>query len=299
MRDSDTKRVRRLRELYDTPVAFWRELLGPALHFHVGHFLAPGTSLVDAQAAAVATLAAMLPDVTGNRILDLGAGWGGPAFQLAALGAKEVIGITISGQQAAYINQRAAESGLPIRAMVADLERASLKSFGKFDLLWVYESLEHIRDRRRFFKRLTAVADGQSHLAIAVACRSAAISKLAFDVKDIRALDTLAIQPLDTLVDLVALVEGSGWEIRGLRDVTALTLPTWSVKLDRLRQVANSEFTKEAARLAEAFATTGRYFQGGSLRAIQLSAERWTGRKIPFNQRSNHTGTQGATPRTS
>ncbi len=60
--DTRTELFARLRksvvQLYDLPIGFWDPILGPELHFHLGHFSASsGTSLVESMRAAVARLA--------------------------------------------------------------------------------------------------------------------------------------------------------------------------------------------------------------------------------------------------
>ena len=52
----------------------------------------------------------------GKRVLDIGCGWGGLGLYLAEIGGADVTGITLSHEQHAIANERAAEKGLSDRA---------------------------------------------------------------------------------------------------------------------------------------------------------------------------------------
>ena len=49
-------------------------------------------------------------------VLDIGCGWGGLGLYLAELGGANVTGVTLSQEQHAIANERAAEKGLSQRA---------------------------------------------------------------------------------------------------------------------------------------------------------------------------------------
>jgi len=76
----------------------------------------PDTSLDDAQLAKKRHLAAKLILDRRQRVLDIGCGWGGLGLYLAELGGADVTGVTLSQEQHAVANERAAEKGLSGRA---------------------------------------------------------------------------------------------------------------------------------------------------------------------------------------
>ncbi len=72
----------------------------------------PGDDLETAQANKQRHLAAKLLLKPGQRILDIGSGWGGLALYLAKAGGVQVTGLTLSDEQLKAANRRAAEAGL-------------------------------------------------------------------------------------------------------------------------------------------------------------------------------------------
>ena len=69
-------------------------------------------SLEEAQLAKKRHLAAKLALSKGQRVLDIGSGWGGLALYLANAGQADVTGITLSDEQLKVARQRASEAGL-------------------------------------------------------------------------------------------------------------------------------------------------------------------------------------------
>ncbi len=76
----------------------------------------PRSSLDDAQLAKKRHLAAKLLLEPGKRVLDIGCGWGGLGLYLAEIAGADVTGVTLSQEQHAVANERAAEAGLARRA---------------------------------------------------------------------------------------------------------------------------------------------------------------------------------------
>ena len=68
-------------------------------------------TLEEAQIAKLAHIAAKLALAPGQRVLDIGCGWGGMAIYLARHADVRVVGITLSEEQAALARQRVADAG--------------------------------------------------------------------------------------------------------------------------------------------------------------------------------------------
>jgi len=101
---------------YDLPVAFYRRFLDPDLQYSCAYFPFPGASLEAAQAAKKRHLAAKLLLQPGQRVLDIGCGWGGLALSLAKTADVQVDGVTLSVEQLATARARAEAAGLSARA---------------------------------------------------------------------------------------------------------------------------------------------------------------------------------------
>src|SRR5271169_4660326 len=106
---------------YDLDGRLYSLFLDADRQYSCGYFEKPGQSLDDAQLAKKRHLAAKLrlePDKSDQdlRVLDIGCGWGGLGLYLAEIGGADVTGVTLSQEQHAVANERAAEKGLADRA---------------------------------------------------------------------------------------------------------------------------------------------------------------------------------------
>jgi cyclopropane-fatty-acyl-phospholipid synthase len=102
---------------YDLDGRLYSLFLDADRQYSCGYFENPGQSLDDAQLAKKRHLAAKLllrPDSAENnlRVLDIGSGWGGLALYIAELTGAAVTGVTLSEEQLAVANSRAAEKSL-------------------------------------------------------------------------------------------------------------------------------------------------------------------------------------------
>jgi cyclopropane-fatty-acyl-phospholipid synthase len=101
---------------YDLEGRLYSLFLDADRQYSCGYFETPDTSLDDAQLAKKRHLAAKLRLTEGQRVLDIGCGWGGLGLYLAEFGGANVTGITLSQEQHAIANERAAEKHLGERA---------------------------------------------------------------------------------------------------------------------------------------------------------------------------------------
>ncbi len=106
---------------YDLDGRLYSLFLDADRQYSCGYFESPEQSLDDAQLAKRRHLAAKLrlaPDKSDQdlRVLDIGCGWGGLGLYLAEVGGANVTGVTLSREQHAIANARAAEKGLATRA---------------------------------------------------------------------------------------------------------------------------------------------------------------------------------------
>jgi len=97
---------------YDLDERLYSLFLDADRQYSCGYFESPGQSLDDAQLAKKRHLAAKLLMQRGQSVLDIGCGWGGLALYLAEFCGARVQGITLSKEQHALAQQRAAEKQL-------------------------------------------------------------------------------------------------------------------------------------------------------------------------------------------
>lgn len=97
---------------YDLSSELYTLFLDADRQYSCAYFEQPDASLEEAQIAKKRHLASKLALAPGQKILDIGSGWGGLGIYLAGVEDVQVIGVTLSEQQLAYSRQRADKLGL-------------------------------------------------------------------------------------------------------------------------------------------------------------------------------------------
>ena len=97
---------------YDLDGRLYALFLDADMQYSCAYFETPDTNLDDAQLAKKRHLAAKLLIRRGQRVLDIGSGWGGLGLYLAEMTGANVTGITLSTEQLQVSNARAAEKNL-------------------------------------------------------------------------------------------------------------------------------------------------------------------------------------------
>jgi len=100
---------------YDLEDELFETFLDRDLQYSCAYFSTPEDDLESAQARKKLRLAAKLLLRPGQRVLDIGSGWGGLAMDLARLEDVEVDGVTLSRHQHRASVRRASEAGLSDR----------------------------------------------------------------------------------------------------------------------------------------------------------------------------------------
>ncbi len=127
---------------YDIGNALYRLFLDEELFYSCAYFETDDDTLEAAQRAKCRLIAAKLGLKPGQKILDIGSGWGGLAIYLAQMEDVEVLGVTLSKEQHALAQERARKAG------VADRVRFELRDYReldqKFDRLVSVGMFEHV-----------------------------------------------------------------------------------------------------------------------------------------------------------
>lgn len=102
-------------------------------------------TLEQAQEAKLAHIAAKLALKPGQRVLDIGCGWGGMAIYLAQRAGVEVLGITLSEEQLALARERAEAAGVADRVRFELIDYRDLAARGdRFDRIVSVGMFEHV-----------------------------------------------------------------------------------------------------------------------------------------------------------
>ncbi len=127
---------------YDISNELYRMFLDEDMQYSCAYWPSTDITLEEAQLAKKRHIAAKLKLKPGQRVLDIGCGWGGMAIHLAKEHGVNVVGVTLSTQQHALGVQRAKDAG------VADLVDIRLQDYrdveGPFDRIVSVGMFEHV-----------------------------------------------------------------------------------------------------------------------------------------------------------
>ncbi len=145
-RHSKERDARAVRHHYDVSNEFFRLFLGPTMVYSCAIWRdGEMKTLEQAQEEKLDTVARKLALKEGERVLDVGCGWGGFPLWAAEKYGCEVVGITLSPPQAELAKQRAEEAGVGDRVDVRVMDYRDLATSGeKFDAIASIGMVEHV-----------------------------------------------------------------------------------------------------------------------------------------------------------
>ncbi|MBB3454278.1 cyclopropane-fatty-acyl-phospholipid synthase [Rhizobium sp. BK313] len=146
---------------YDLSAKLFDLFLDEDWQYSCAYFVPPGISLDEAQLAKKRHIAAKLLVEPGQRVLEIGSGWGGMGMYLAeANPGLDFTGITLSEEQLKVSRDRAAKRGLSDRVRF-ELQDYRYMTGKKFDRIVSVGMFEHvgIGDYGKFFKKVSELLD--------------------------------------------------------------------------------------------------------------------------------------------
>ncbi len=131
---------------YDIGNDLYRLMLDPShMQYSCAYWPYDGMTLDAAQEAKLAHIAAKLAIQPGQKVLDIGCGWGGMAIYLAQNFDCHVTGITLSTEQLALARERAEQAGVAGRTEFALIDYRNLAESGRqFDRIVSVGMFEHV-----------------------------------------------------------------------------------------------------------------------------------------------------------
>ncbi|QDP19461.1 SAM-dependent methyltransferase [Sphingomonas xanthus] len=127
---------------YDIGNDLYRLFLDDDLQYSCAYFTDPRNGLEQAQSDKKAHIAAKLYLKPGQRVLDIGCGWGGTALYLNRVADVDVLGVTLSEQQLKVARARAEEAGVADRVTFELVDYRSIE--GRFDRIVSIGMFEHV-----------------------------------------------------------------------------------------------------------------------------------------------------------
>jgi cyclopropane-fatty-acyl-phospholipid synthase len=127
---------------YDLSYDLYRRFLDEDMQYSCAYFAQPDMTLEEAQFAKKTHIAAKLRIEPGQRVLDIGCGWGGMGLELAGRYGAQIHGVTLSKEQLAVAKQRAQGAGLESRAQFSLTDYRDVE--GPFDRIVSVGMFEHV-----------------------------------------------------------------------------------------------------------------------------------------------------------
>jgi cyclopropane-fatty-acyl-phospholipid synthase len=223
---------------YDVGNDFYRIVLGDSMVYSCAYWTSTDDAydLADAQRDKLDLICRKLDLKPGMRLLDVGCGWGGLALHAAREYGVDVVGITLSNEQADYARKQVAEAGLTEQVDIRVQDYRELDD-GPFDAISSVGMAEHVGTEPYaeyaaiLFRQLKAGGRLLNHQIAAIHPKPRAD-------KDRRSFIDAYVFPDGELAPLgttVAALEDAGFEVRdvhALREHYARTLRAWVSNLE-------------------------------------------------------------------
>jgi cyclopropane-fatty-acyl-phospholipid synthase len=141
---------------YELPCGFFERVLGPHLKYSSGYYRHPTDSLQQSEAAMLALTVERARLRDGERILELGCGWGSLSLWMAHhYPASRITAVSNSRTQKRFIDERAAARGLKnLEVITCDVNRLSFPNAEQFDRVVSVEMFEHMRNYQMLMQRI-------------------------------------------------------------------------------------------------------------------------------------------------
>lgn len=133
---------------YDVSNDFYKLWLDPSMLYSCAYFKSPDETIERAQMQKLDYICRKLRLKPGERLLDIGCGWGGLIMHAAREYGARAVGITLSESQLTLAQERIARSGLKERCDIRLLDYRDAPRLGPFDKLVSVGMVEHVGEGR-------------------------------------------------------------------------------------------------------------------------------------------------------
>ena len=147
------KSKRNVAHHYDLDDRLYDLFLDADRQYSCAYWTDPANTLEQAQADKLAHIAAKLALKPGQRVLDIGCGWGGLALYLNRVAGVEVLGVTLSEEQIKVANERAKAADVANKVKFELIDYRAVT--GQFDRIVSVGMFEHVgpASYETFFKK--------------------------------------------------------------------------------------------------------------------------------------------------
>jgi cyclopropane-fatty-acyl-phospholipid synthase len=237
---------------YDVSNTFYSLWLDSRMVYSCAYFASPGEELDAAQERKLDYICRKLRLRGGERLLDIGCGWGGLVIHAALLHGVDATGITLSRPQAELANERIRQAGVSDRCRVEFRDYRDVGEPGAFDKLVSVGMFEHVGESRLaeyFGRAFRLLRPGGVFLNHGIACNPAFPPVPGPSFADHYVFPDGELVPLGVTLRAA---EANGFEVRdveSLREHYVLTLRHWVRRLEARREEACRAAGEKAYRL--------------------------------------------------
>ena len=230
---SKARDARAVRHHYDLSNEFFSLFLDASMTYSCAIFSRGAETLEAAQEEKLDLVCRKLELAEGDRVLDVGCGWGSFAIHAAKKYGADVVGITLSEPQAELARERAAEAGVGDRVEIRAMDYREIAG-ERFDRIASIGMVEHVGDARidLYAQRLASLLRPGGRLL------NHGISLLAHDNPPPGEFSNRYVFPDGETLHLSRVqlaLERAGFEtehVEGFRDDYSETLRHWIERLD-------------------------------------------------------------------
>jgi cyclopropane-fatty-acyl-phospholipid synthase len=257
---------------YDLPAEFYALWLDQSMAYSCAYFSKPEEDLDSAQERKLDYICRKLRLRPGERLLDIGCGWGALVMHAAAQYGVEAVGITLSVPQAEMARERLREAGLNDRCRVEVSDYRDIDHDQQYDKIVSVGMFEHVGEAllpEYFHRAWDLLRPGGVFLNHGIAY-SATYRRRGPSFTDNYVFPDGGLVPISTSLRAAEL---SGFELRdveSLREHYALTLHHWIQRLEAHRAEACSITDDTTYRIWRLYMAGSAYgFRSGRLNVYQ------------------------------
>jgi cyclopropane-fatty-acyl-phospholipid synthase len=293
---------------YDLGNDFYKLWLDERMVYSCAYFRTPEDTLDLAQEQKLDLICRKLRLSRGDRLLDIGCGWGGLIIHAAQNYGVDATGITLSNEQAALARERIAEAGIADRCRVDIRDYRTLHEGDNYDKISSIGMVEHVGLTHLpiyFQSAFRALKPGGLFLNHGIVSlsepRPRSVREIIFRKfwKADAFIDTYVFPDgkLTAAHDVVSAAERVGFEVRdieSLREHYALTLRHWVRSLEQCAPEAIDLVGKQTFRVWRLYmAASANAFSNAAINVIQtlLAKPDAAGRsRIPLTREDIYAG---------
>ncbi|MFJ6750871.1 MULTISPECIES: class I SAM-dependent methyltransferase [unclassified Streptomyces] len=221
---------------YDVGNDFYALVLGPSMVYSCAYWESPDGTLEDAQRDKLDLICRKLGLKEGQRLLDVGCGWGSMVLHAAREYGVRAVGITLSEEQATYARKRIAEAGLADRIEIRVQDYREIHD-EPFDAISSIGMAEHVGQSlyAEYASALYALLKPGGRLLNHQIARRPLEDEEAYHVDEFIDRYVFPDGELAPVGRTAGALEDAGFEVRDvevLREHYALTLRRWVANLE-------------------------------------------------------------------